>query len=292
MNTLPQDRSLRLRVDPVDVRLDGEGAVTVLMIHGWPDTLSLWDGLVAGLGEHHRCARFTLPGFAAGDTRQPWSLDDITALIARIADAVSPQRPIVLLVHDWGALFGYHFAFSHPHRVARLVGLDIGDMGSPAHLRSLGPKQKLMIAGYQLWLAAAWRAGGALGDRMTRAMARWLRAPGEPAGISSRMNYPYDIAWFRTHGSYRHARGPALPVPMPMLYVYGQRKPFMFRSPQWLAGLAAQPGCRVAGLPSGHWLMSRRPQVLCDLLLEWLGSLRDDCPSGTADGTRDRHHRG
>lgn len=260
----------KMHVDPVDVRIEGDGARTLVMIHGWPDTLTLWDAQVAALRGTFRCVRFTLPGFAAGDARRAWSLDEITDLVARVVDTVSPSRPVILLVHDWGSMFGYHYAMTRPDRVERLIGLDVGDAGSAQHRRALGGRAKLMVAGYQMWLVLAWRLGGALGDRMTRAMARWLRAPGEPATIRARMNYPYDIAWTGSKGSYRHARGPRPPMPMPMLYVYGTRKPFMFHSPQWLAALDAQPGCRVVALPTGHWLMTHRAEALNEVIVDWL----------------------
>ena len=66
------------------------------------------------------------------------------------------------------------------------------------------------MAGYQLWLAAAWqlRRWGwpGLGDDLTRRMARWLRYRGPMAAVHSGMNYPYAMAWFGTAGGLRQAR--------------------------------------------------------------------------------------
>ena len=36
-------------VDDVDVFIDGHGAHTLVMVHGWPDTPALWDASVASL---------------------------------------------------------------------------------------------------------------------------------------------------------------------------------------------------------------------------------------------------
>ncbi len=47
----------------LDVTLEGDGARTVVMLHGWPDTQALWAPQVAALRTHARCVRFTLPGF-------------------------------------------------------------------------------------------------------------------------------------------------------------------------------------------------------------------------------------
>ena len=80
-------------------------------------------------------------------------------LVAAVLDAVSPDEPVTLLLHDWGCFFGYEVAARHQQRVARVVATDIGDTNSGAYLTSLTGKEKLMIAGYQLWLAVGWKLG-------------------------------------------------------------------------------------------------------------------------------------
>jgi pimeloyl-ACP methyl ester carboxylesterase len=254
-----------LEVDGTAVRIEGRGRDTVLMIHGWPDSVVLWDGLVAALSSRRRCARFTLPGYAPGAARRAPPLEAMVAHLAAIADAASPDAPITLVVHDWGAFYGYQYAMRHPGRVARIVGLDVGDAGSPAHRRSLPARARAMIAGYQLALAAAWAMPAPIGDAVTRRMARWLRAPASPAVVHARMNYPYAHAWTGRFGG-------ALPVEprCPMLYVYGERKPFMFHSPEWAGRIAGMPGCAVRGLRAGHWLMRDRAAELEGLVAGWL----------------------
>jgi pimeloyl-ACP methyl ester carboxylesterase len=55
-----------LQVDGVDVHIDGDGAHTIVMVHGWPDTWRLWDAQVAPIlaasGGQDRIARFSWPG--------------------------------------------------------------------------------------------------------------------------------------------------------------------------------------------------------------------------------------
>jgi len=252
-------------IDGVVVHAEGEGPETLLFVHGWPDTWRLWDAQVATLKSRWRCLRFTLPGFEAESARRAVPLAQIVELLRRIVERAG--GPVTLIVHDWGALFGYRFAMQHPARVSRLVGIDVGDAGSREHRAALTAKHVAMIAAYQLWLVAAWRIGGSLGDRMSRRMARWLRAPGAPATIHAGMAYPYDIAWTGSHGGYRG--GPRLDPAMPMLYVYGERKPFLFHSHEWAERIAAKPGNRVVGLRTGHWVM-RRAELFNPLLVDWL----------------------
>lgn len=97
-------------VDGIEVHVEGEGSQTIVMIHGWPDTHRLWDETVEGLKSTYRCVRFTLPGFDITQSPRPTSLAQMTALFSRIVSTVSPDKPVVLLLHDWGCLFGYEFA--------------------------------------------------------------------------------------------------------------------------------------------------------------------------------------
>jgi pimeloyl-ACP methyl ester carboxylesterase len=262
---------LSLDVDGTEVLLQGQGDQVILMLHGWPDTRALWDDTVLALRADHVCARLTLPGFTRGPL-SALSLDEMNQFLRRVINRISPGKPVTLMLHDWGCVFGYEFAIRHPERVSRVVAVDVGDHNSPRLQRSWGAREKVSVFAYQYWLAMAWKIGRSfspsLGNRMTRAMARWLRCPTDPASITYRMNYPYAMQWLGTAGGLR----PAAPVqlPMPMLYVYGARKPFMFHSPEWLEKLAAREGCAVEGLPCGHWVMVSEPEAFQARVRAWL----------------------
>lgn len=259
-------------VEGTDVFVEGAGGPTVVMVHGWPDTHRLWDGTVRALQSQYRCVRFTLPGFAAPLVGPAPTLADITARLLAIVDQASPDQPVTLLLHDWGCLFGYELAARHPHRVARIVGVDIGDATSPAYLKTLTLGQKLMILTYQLWLACAWLIGrylsGRVADALTRWMARAMRCPTPKADIRWYMNLPYAMAWFGVGGGLRKAL--RFEPHCPMLYCYGKRKPFMFHSAQWLEKLNAAPHSQAVGLASGHWVMVDQAADFEAKVLGWL----------------------
>ena len=265
----------RIHIDGIEVLIEGQGTHTVLMLHGWPDTPLLWDSSVTALQDGYRCVRVRLPGYDLSRPPQPMSVVDFTRHLRQVVDRVSPHEPVTLLLHDWGCLFGYEFAARHTDRVARVVGVDIGDTNSGAYLKGLSVKEKFMIAGYQLWLALAWKLGGqfpGLADRMTRYMARAIGCRNAPQQIGWQMNYPYAMGWFGAFGGLRGVAqvhqllGPVLPV----LYIYGRRKPFMFHSDRWLEQLAATPGCAVQGLDTGHWVMRQKPTEFNACVRAWL----------------------
>lgn len=257
-----------LQIDGIDIHVEGEGAQTIVMIHGWPDTYRLWDAQVRALAAHYRCVRFTLPGFDIDQPPRARSIDELVAFFKRVVEAVAPGGRVILMLHDWGCVFGYQFAMRHPSLVSRIVGVDIGDTVSDSYRRSLRMSSRLAIFIYQVWLAFAWAIGGRLGDRMTRSMARALRAPAGPDRIGACMDYPYFIRWTGTHGSYR--RLVDLDPACPMLFIYGRRKPFLFHSPAWADAIAARPGSRVVAMDTRHWVMCEQPAQFNAAVLDWL----------------------
>lgn len=248
--------------------VEGAGPRTIVMIHGWPDTYRLWDDQVAALKDRYRCLRFTLPGFDLSRAARAYSLDELLDAIRRVVEEAAAGGKVTLLLHDWGCFLGYQFAMRHPELVERVVGVDIGDAGSRSHRAELGPGGKLKVMAYQVWLALAWRIGGGVGDAMARWMARVARCPTDPRAIGAQMGYLYALRWLNVAGGMHGIR--VFDPPAPMLFIYGERKRFMFHSRDWSARLAARPGSRVVGFPTGHWVMIEERRGFNDVLLGWL----------------------
>lgn len=261
-----------IRVDGVELQIDGQGPQALVMIHGWPDTWRLWDAQVEHFAPRFRCVRFTLPGFDIDGPRRGHSLDQIIAFIGRVLDAVSPGQPVVLMLHDWGCHFGYQFALRHPGRVLRVIGIDVGDAHSREFRQGLSLRDGLLIAGYQLWLMLAWRLGQLglvrLGDRMTRWMARAMHCRSDPARIGSCMNYPYDITWTGSHGGYRQLK--ALDPPWPLFFAWGQKTPVRFHSLPWRERLLRDPRHVAQPFDCGHWVMCSRGAEFNQAVDDWL----------------------
>jgi pimeloyl-ACP methyl ester carboxylesterase len=74
----------------------------------------LWDATVDALKARHRCVRLTLPGFDPALAPRGTTLAQMTATLQRVVDAVSPDAPVTLVLHDWGCIFGYEYAMQHP----------------------------------------------------------------------------------------------------------------------------------------------------------------------------------
>ena len=82
------------------------------------------------------------------------------------------------------------------------------------------------------------------------------------------MNYPYAMQWLGAFGGFKAVK--AVVPAWPMLFIYGQRKPFMFHSTGWAQGLATRPGSEALGLRAGHWVMRDQPEAFNQAVLDWL----------------------
>lgn len=259
----------RKRVDGIEVLIEGQGDETIVMLHGWPDTYRIWDDQVEVLKDKYRCVRFSLPGYEPGDIRQLYSLEQLTNIISNIVETVSPDKPVTLLLHDWGCFFGYQYYMRHQEKVSRIIGVDIGDAGSKEHV--LTAKVKAFMFGYQMWLATAWKLGGGVGDAMTRKMAKLLKAPAAPELISSAMTYSYYWKWSNTLTG-RPLGNLPLDIQCPFLFMYGENKPGMFHSKPWEDRMAKTPGNKVVAFPTRHWVMTEAKEEFNQTMIDWLAN--------------------
>ena len=260
-----------LAVDGVPISIEGQGDHTIVMVHGWPDTAALWRAQVAHFAPQFRSVRFTLPGFDVTGPPRSLSLDDTVDFLRRVVEAVSPGRPVILMIHDWGALFGFELAMRHPHLVDRIVAIDVADPGSGAWRREVGKRALLGAMAYQLWLALAFgigaRISAGIGNRMTRWMASVGRAPAPPEHIGWSMNYPYAIAWFGLLGGYKLQR---VQPRCPVFFAWGTRKPFMFHSSRWIEWLRDDPKHHAEAFQANHWVMVTAAPELNAAVQRWL----------------------
>ena len=91
----------------------------VLLLHGWPQSSHAWRR-VAELLPDHRLVMPDLRGF--GSSEKPDSGYDAATMAADLhglLESLDLER-VTVVGHDWGAVFGYALAASHPGDVAAL----------------------------------------------------------------------------------------------------------------------------------------------------------------------------
>jgi pimeloyl-ACP methyl ester carboxylesterase len=102
---------------------DGAG-LPVVYLHGFPDhppTATPFLEALAARG--HRVLAPWLRGYAPSPLGGPYDLDTLAADVCALVDRWSPDRPVALVGHDWGAAITYALCDAAPARIARAVTL-------------------------------------------------------------------------------------------------------------------------------------------------------------------------
>ena len=115
--------------------VEGTGPV-VIMVHGFPESWYSWRHQIGAIAK----AGFTacavdVRGYGGSDKPpkvEDYTLEKIAGDLIGIADFLSPEQPVVLIGHDWGAPIVWNTAFMHPSRVRAVAGLSVPFSGAPA----------------------------------------------------------------------------------------------------------------------------------------------------------------
>ena len=86
------------------------GRPTLVLVHGYPDAASVWNKAAPLLAQRFHVVAYDVRG--AGRSSKPdriadYGLPKLVDDLAAVADAVSPDRPVHLLCHDWGSIQGW-----------------------------------------------------------------------------------------------------------------------------------------------------------------------------------------
>ncbi|KAA5834374.1 SDR family oxidoreductase [Saccharopolyspora hirsuta] len=279
------------------VREHGDPAApTVLAVHGYPDDQSIWDGVVAALAGRFRVVTYDVRG--AGESDKPrrteaYLLDQLADDLGRVADLVSPDRPVHLLAHDWGSIQAWH-AVTEPrlaHRFASFTSisgpcLDHAGRWMREKLRHPTPRSlrklvnQLIFSGYIGFFQLpalpelAWRTGvmGRLISTLERLDPRTAQNPTRPA-VSDGVR---GLALYRANMRERLGDPGERRTDIPVQVLSPTGDPFVSTPMQteiapWVANL------RIRRVPGGHWLPRSRP----DLVARCAGELVEHVEGGT-----------
>lgn len=86
---------------------------TLVFVHGYPDNLHVWDGVVALLKGRYRIIRYDVRGAGLSDappSTRGYRLTQLLADFRRVIDTLSPDAPVHLVGHDWGSIQAWEFA--------------------------------------------------------------------------------------------------------------------------------------------------------------------------------------
>lgn len=270
---LPDDGFRRVQLRGLNFRVFEQGqGVPLLLLHGFPDGVELWAGMVPTLvAAGYRVIAFDQRGYGESDApsgARHYSTDELAADVAALLDSLGISEPICLLGHDWGSGVAWSFTLAYPQRVRALVAVSVGH---PKSYGKAGVEQKFVKGLYILWFQlrglCEWyllRAGG---------MRRWLGGSNDYAGVMARMERPGRLTaglnWYRAN-FLRIMRAVWPNAQRPVLGVWSSGDIYLTEaqmrgSERYVDAEWAYR--RIEGC--SHWIPLERPQQLAELAMGW-----------------------
>ena len=260
-----------------------DDAPTVLCVHGYPDNGEVWDALADALGDSYRVVTYDVRGAGASSAPRPVAAYRLTELrddLFAVIDAVSPDRPVHLIAHDWGSIQSWE-AVTEPGAERRIasyttlsgpcldhVGQNMRSGGDPlGSLRQLA--KSWYIGAFHLPGLAPliWKLG--LGDAWPGVLRRTEGLKAAPSATQTR-DGAQGVALYRANmlPRLRHPRERRTQVPVQLLVAGRDRyvNPGLLDNlPEWTGPLWRRE------MNTGHWgPLLAHAAVTADYLKEFI----------------------
>ncbi|CAL9520602.1 SDR family oxidoreductase [Streptomyces sp. enrichment culture] len=301
--TLKGARERRVRTGGVDLcvaELGDPAQPTVVLVHGYPDSKEVWSEVAVRLADRFHVVLYDVRGHGRSTAPKPlrggFTLAKLTDDFLAVVDAVSPDRPVHLVGHDWGSVQSWEFVTvgRTEGRIASFTSISGPSLDHFGHwidarVKRPTPRRlgQLLGQGAKSWYVyllhtpalpeLAWR--GPLGKRWPGILERAERVP---AGDYPTGSLPSDAA----HGAwlYRDNVRARLRQPRPDAYAHA---PVQLITPQGDVFLSERlyddldrwvPRLTRRTLPAGHWVPRTRPDQLSAWIEEFVVSVEGGRP--------------
>jgi len=255
--------------------------VPVMLVHGWPDTHSVWRYQVPALVEAgYRVITFDQRGFGQSDWPPEVSGSHVfnaMADIGTILDALDISSAH-LVGHDWGAPPCWLASMFTPERVSSLIALSVGH---PLAFRRAGLEQRqrsfYMLLFQFVDVAEQWLRNDEWANlrMLIHDPANFddrIAELGKPGALTASLN------WYRANITPESLieEPAALPaVTRPTLGVMGADDWALLPTQMIESEQYVEAQWRYAEVPNAaHWMQTEQPEAVNTLLLEWLEEQR------------------
>ncbi|MFD7439828.1 SDR family oxidoreductase [Streptomyces sp. NPDC059909] len=281
--------------------LGDETQPTVLLVHGYPDSKEVWSEVATRLAERFHVVLYDVRGHGRSTAPVPlrggFTLEKLTDDFLAVADAVSPDRPVHLVGHDWGSVQSWEFVTVKrtEGRIASFTsmsGPSLDHFGHWIKQRVTRPTPRrvgqLLGQGAKSWYVymlhtpvlpeLAWR--GPLGKQWPKILQRVEKVPG---GDYPTASLPSDAA----HGAWLYRDNVRARLRRPRSDAYAHA-PVQLITPtgdaflserlyddlgQWVPQLVRRT------LPAKHWVPRTRPDQLAVWITEFVTATEDGRPA-------------
>ncbi|MFD9187776.1 SDR family oxidoreductase [Streptomyces phaeochromogenes] len=279
---------------------------TVMLVHGYPDSKEVWSEVAARLAGHFHVVLYDVRGHGRSSAPQPlrggFTLEKLTDDFLAVADAVSPDRPVHLVGHDWGSVQAWEFTTVKrtEGRIASFTsmsGPSLDHFGHWIKKRVSRPTPRrvgqLLGQGAKSWYVyllhtpvlpeLAWR--GPLGKQWPKILRRLEKVPG---GDYPTPSLPTDAA----HGAWLYRDNVRARLRRPRADAYAHA-PVQLITPLGDVFLSEKlydelelwaPQLTRRTLPAKHWIPRTRPDQLAAWITEFVTTVEGGRTTSAATG--------
>ncbi|MEU1122953.1 SDR family oxidoreductase [Streptomyces sp. NPDC005899] len=287
---------------------------TIVLVHGYPDSKEVWSEVADRLAERWHVVLYDVRGHGRSTAPRPlrggFTLEKLTDDFLAVADAVSPDRPVHVVGHDWGSVQSWEFATvgRTKGRIASFTSMSgpsldhfghwIGQRVSRPTPRRIG---QVLGQGAKSWYVyalhtpvlpeLAWR--GALGTLWPRILRRMEKVPSDGYPTTSLPRDAAHGAWLYRDNVRTRLRRPRTDayahVPVQLITPTGDA----FLSPSLYDDLDAWvPHLVRRSLPAKHWVPRTRPGQISAWISEFADAVEtagEDVPAMRGVGAAGSH---
>lgn len=267
------------------------GKPAVLLVHGYPDSASVWEACAVNLSKDHFVIAYDVRG--AGQSGVPQRLADfdmehLVEDMAAVLDAVSPVMPVHVVGHDWGSIQSWECASSERLK-GRLLsytsasGPCLDHVGHWIRSRMKAPslanlKALARQAAHSWYIGmfhmpvlgpGAWKIGL---DRQWPKILEKLEGVGGHRNPTQRGDGAVGVNLYRANILKRVLKPNIRRVDIPVQLIVALRDPFMINEifedlPRWVPQLWRRD------IDSGHWLQVSHPDWMAQSVREFIQML-------------------
>ncbi|MGA4840878.1 SDR family oxidoreductase [Streptomyces sp. G45] len=277
---------------------------TVVLVHGYPDSKEVWSRVAARLAERFHVVLYDVRGHGRSTAPKPlrggFTLEKLTDDFLAVVDAVSPDRPVHLVGHDWGSVQSWEFVTVErtQGRVASFTsmsGPSLDHFGHWIKQRVSRPTPRraaqLIAQGAKSWYVymlhtpalpeLAWR--GPLGKSWPGLLRRLEKVPADGYPTLSLSSDAAHGAWLYRDNVRARLRRPRQDayahVPVQLITPSGD----VFLSERLYDDLERwAPRLTRRSLPAKHWAPRTRPDQLAVWITEFVIAHEDGGPTLTS----------